>query len=199
MNRNAIEPVLGGVVLVIAGLFLLFAFNSADMRTTGGYTITGRFTRADGLRPGSDVRVSGVKVGSVQSVTLDSQTFLATVAMNIDADVSLPKDTVAVSTSDGLFGEKLVVLTPGNEEEKLKPNGRIEYTQAAPGLDQLIGQFIFSMQGNKNEQGGGGTAAPSGGPAVPGASGGAGSGRGLLGSGGSAPAPAPAGGAASGG
>jgi phospholipid/cholesterol/gamma-HCH transport system substrate-binding protein len=194
MNRNAIEPVLGAVVLVIAGLFLLFAFNSADIRTSGGYTITGRFSRADGLRPGSDVRVSGVKVGSVQSVTLDPDTFLATVAMNIDSNVSLPRDTIAVSTSDGIFGEKLVVLTPGSDEEKLKPNGRIEYTQAAPGLDQLIGQFIFSMQGNKNEQGGG--AAPAGGAAAPGSGGTSG---GLLGSGGGGPAPAPASGTASGG
>ena len=197
MNRNAIEPVLGAVVLVIAGLFLLFAFNSADIRTSGGYTITGRFSRADGLRPGSDVRVSGVKVGSVQSVTLDPDTFLATVAMNIDSNVSLPRDTIAVSTSDGIFGEKLVVLTPGSDEEKLKPNGRIEYTQAAPGLDQLIGQFIFSMQGNKNEQGGG--AAPAGGTAAPSPGGTSGSSGGLLGSGGGGPAPAPASGTASGG
>ena len=193
MSRNAIEPVLGAVVLVIAGLFLLFAYNSADMRTTGGYTVTGRFTRADGLRPGSDVRLSGVKVGSVQSVTLDKETFLANVAMNINADVALPRDTIAVATSDGLFGDKLVVLTPGNEEEKLKPNSRIEYTQTSPGLDQLIGQFIFSMQGNKPDQGGPGA---TGGGAAPAPSPGGG---GLLGSGTDAPARAPATGPAAGG
>ena len=77
MRRNTIETVLGGVVIVVAGFFLVFAYTSADLRRVDGYEVTANFSSVGGLQSGSDVRISGVKVGTVTSQTLDPSTYLA--------------------------------------------------------------------------------------------------------------------------
>ena len=148
MRRNVIETVLGGVVLVVAAFFLVFAYRSADLRKVQGYEVTANFTSISGLAAGSDVRISGVKVGSVESLTLDPKTFQAVVHMQIDNTIKLPKDTAAVVASESLLGGKFMSLEPGGEEQMIAPGGRIEYTQSVPGLEQLLGQVIFSLQNN---------------------------------------------------
>ena len=82
MNGNVIETVMGAVVLVVAALFLFFAYNTSQMRAVPGYQVTADFERVDGIRDGSDVRISGIKVGSMLSQDLDPKTFLATVRMS---------------------------------------------------------------------------------------------------------------------
>ena len=79
MSRNAVETVMGAVVLVVAALFLFFAYTRTQTHTVTGYEVSARFDRVDGLRTGGDVRISGIKVGTVTSQSLDAQTFLAVV------------------------------------------------------------------------------------------------------------------------
>lgn len=157
MRRNVIETVLGGVVLAVAALFLVFAYTSADLRAVEGYEVTANFSSVGGLQNGSDVRISGVKVGSVTGQTLDPDTFLAVVRMTIDPAIRLPGDTVAVIASESLLGGRYMALEPGGAEELIEPGGRIEYTQSTPGIEQLLGQVIFSMQGSGGPAAGGGT------------------------------------------
>ncbi len=83
MKRNVIETVLGAVVLLVAGVFLLFAYNSADLRPVAGYQVTARFNAVDGLTVGSDVRVGGIKVGSVVGQAIDIADYRAVVTMSI--------------------------------------------------------------------------------------------------------------------
>ncbi|HAU28645.1 MAG TPA: outer membrane lipid asymmetry maintenance protein MlaD [Rhodospirillaceae bacterium] len=142
-HRNAMETVLGAVVLVVASVFLVFAYKTADLRPVKGYEVTARFSKLDGLKVGSDVRISGVKVGSVMTMTLDHDTYQANVDLSIDSSIRLPIDTMATVTSDGLLGEKFLSLEPGVEEDEIPPRGRIDNTQSAPGLEQLIGHFIY--------------------------------------------------------
>ncbi|MBX6367930.1 MAG: outer membrane lipid asymmetry maintenance protein MlaD [Rhodospirillales bacterium] len=146
MSRNAIETIMGAVVLVIAALFLFFAYSTSQIRRSSGYEVTATFDRVDGIREGGDVRISGIKVGSIVSQTLDPKTFLAVVRMTIDPSVQLPTDTVAQIASAGLLGDKYLSLVPGGAEETIPPGGRIQYTQAAISLENLIGQYIFSSQ-----------------------------------------------------
>lgn len=160
MRRNMIETVLGGVVLAVAAVFLIFAYTSADLGSVDGYEVSANFTSVGGLQNGSDVRISGVKVGSVTGQSLDPQTYLAVVRMSISPDVRLPRDTVAVIASESLLGGRYMALEPGGEEEFIEPGGRVEYTQSTPGLEQLLGQVIFSLQGGANAGGGDGGAAP---------------------------------------
>jgi phospholipid/cholesterol/gamma-HCH transport system substrate-binding protein len=146
MRRNTIETVLGAVVLAVAALFLLFAYRSADLGSVQGYELEAHFSSTGGLQTGSDVRISGVKVGTVNAQTLDPKTFLAVVRMSIDSSVQLPKDTVAVIASESLLGGKFMALEPGGDPDTIPAGGRIEYTQSTPGIEQLLGQVIFSLQ-----------------------------------------------------
>ncbi|MGH6988348.1 MAG: outer membrane lipid asymmetry maintenance protein MlaD [Stellaceae bacterium] len=147
MRRNAIETVLGAVVLVVAAVFLYFAYSTSSVRAVSGYEVNARFDRIGSLEDGADVRISGIKVGSVLSETLDPKTFFAMVHMTVRPDIALPVDTVASITSSGLLGSDYVALEPGNEDRTIKPGGTITHTQAPMNIQSLIGQYIFSQGG----------------------------------------------------
>jgi phospholipid/cholesterol/gamma-HCH transport system substrate-binding protein len=160
MTGNVIETVMGAVVLVVAALFLFFAYTTSQVRAVQGYELTAQFERVGSLHDGSDVRIAGVKIGSVVAETLDPKTFLATVRMSIDPAYKLPDDTVAEIVSNGLLGEQYLQLVPGGAEQMLRPGGQIKYTQSPVSLENLIGQMIFSQPGGQKQPGEG--AAPPG-------------------------------------
>jgi phospholipid/cholesterol/gamma-HCH transport system substrate-binding protein len=171
MRGNVIETVMGAVVLVVAALFLVFAYKTSQLRTVSGYEVSADFSRIDGIHQGSDVRISGVKVGTVLADDLDPKTFLARLRMSIDPAIQLPEDTVAQVTSSGLLGDKYMSLTPGGSDKNIPPGGTIRYTQSSVSLENLIGQMIFSTPGKKPAEGGEGQPAPGGAapaPAAPG-------------------------------
>ncbi len=155
MKRSIAETVLGAIVMISAGIFLAYSINTADITTTDGYIITADFSNVGGLKPGDSVQISGVKVGSVSDVELMQDTYLARVYMNIRDGYKLPTDTAALISSESLLGGQYLALEPGADEEMIEPNGNIQYTQAPQNLEQLLGQFIFSMQnddeGSKGE------------------------------------------------
>lgn len=162
MKRNVIETVLGAVVLAVALVFLVFSYSTANIGSVSGYNITANFSGIGGLGIGDPVEISGVKIGSVTAVDLDPESYLARVTMSIDPSVKLPDDTAALISSTSLLGGKYMELQPGASEDMLAPNGRIQYTQAPQNLEQLLGQFIFSMNDGKKEDGGDGTRASAG-------------------------------------
>jgi phospholipid/cholesterol/gamma-HCH transport system substrate-binding protein len=155
MRGNVIEIVIGAVVLVVAALFLVFAYQTSQSRPiSGGYEVSADFARIDGIHAGSDVRISGIKVGTVVSEALDPRTYLATIRMSIDPAVQLPDDTVAQVTSSGLLGDKYMSLVPGGSDMMIPPGGKIRYTQSSISLENLIGQMMFSTPGGKPAEGG---------------------------------------------
>jgi phospholipid/cholesterol/gamma-HCH transport system substrate-binding protein len=160
MSRNLIETVLGAVVLVVAALFLFFAYTTSQVRAVPGYQVTAEFDRIDGIRDGSDVRIAGVKVGSVLGATLDPKTFLATLRISIAPEYKLPDDTVAEIVSSSLLGDKYMALVPGGSDKIIAPGGRIKYTQAPASLENLIGQMIYSPTGGQPPPPGGKPAPP---------------------------------------
>lgn len=147
MKRSIIETVLGAVVLVAAVLFLSFSYSTANVGAVSGYEIKANFTGIGGLGIGDDVQISGVKVGSVSRVEL-ADNYLATVYMSIDPSIELPDDTAAFISSESLLGGRFLQLEPGASDEYLGEGGLIQYTQAPQNLEQLLGKFIFSMQGS---------------------------------------------------
>jgi phospholipid/cholesterol/gamma-HCH transport system substrate-binding protein len=153
MSRNAVETVMGAVVLVVAAVFLYFAYTTSQVQAGGGYDIVARFDRVDGIRAGSDVRISGVKVGTVVSVTLDPKSYLAVLVLNVDKRVQLSTDSVAHITSSSLLGDNFVSLVPGNEDAIVPPGGTIAHTLPPMNLEELIGQYMFSQTGSKKEGG----------------------------------------------
>lgn len=158
MNRNIIETVMGAVVLLVAVLFLGFAYSSSSTGRIDGYQITAKFGRVDGLVSGSDVRLSGIKVGSVIDQHLDPETFQAIVRLSIRNDIHLPADTAARILSDGLLGSNYLSLEPGGDDEVIEPNGEIAVTQDPVNIADLLGRFVFGSASQKEE--GGGSAPP---------------------------------------
>lgn len=148
MRRSVIETIMGAVVVLVAGLFLFVAYTSSNVRATDGYELVARFNRVDGLANGSDVRMSGIKIGSVVGQNLDPETYRAVVRLSVDSAIKLPADTTARIQSDGLLGSSYMVLEPGGDEAMLPPGGEIEYTQDAINLVDLLGRFIFSPPGS---------------------------------------------------
>ncbi len=168
MLGNVIEVVIGAVVLVVAALFLVFAYRTSQFRAaSGGYEVSADFARIDGIHQGSDVRISGIKVGTVIAEELDPKTYLATIRMSIDKAVQLPEDTVAQVTSSGLLGDKYMSLAPGGSDTMIPPGGKIKYTQSSISLENLIGQMMFSTPGSKPPAEGGGAPAGGGADAAP--------------------------------
>jgi len=147
MNRNLLETVMGAVVIVVAVIFLVFAYHSAEIRSVSGYTLTAKFDHIDGVREGADVRLSGIKVGSIIGTSLDPKTFQADVKLSIDNTIKLPTDTIATITQNGLLGDQYMSLVPGNSDKLIAPGGELSYTQSAPNLMSLFGQAVFSMSG----------------------------------------------------
>jgi phospholipid/cholesterol/gamma-HCH transport system substrate-binding protein len=152
MANNAIETIMGAVVLVVAAGFLYFAYNSSSIQSVDGYSISAGFTNVAGIGVGSDVRVGGVKVGVIEALNLDNESFQAVVQMRIDENVSMPSDSTAAIQSDGLLGSKFVSLEPGASEENMKEGDRISFTQSSVSLEEMIGKFVFSAGGVDSEK-----------------------------------------------
>ena len=150
MSRNPIETVLGAVVLVVAAMFLMFAYSTAHIRSVKGYPLTAEFLKIGGLERGSDVRISGITVGTVTEESLNPSTYTAVVTLNVADNVKLPADSEAAIISNGLLGENYVDLTPGHSSQMLPPNGKIEHTQNFQSLEDLVGQVIFLATGSSD-------------------------------------------------
>ena len=149
MTRNLLETLLGAIVLIVALGFLLFAYNSSQVEQNGGYELIARFDKVDGLERGSDVRISGIKVGTVIDQILDPTTYRAEVRFSLREDIQLPADTSAAVVSNGLLGGKYLALVPGGDIEMLEPGGEVILTQSAVNLEDLIGHMIFSQGGDE--------------------------------------------------
>lgn len=160
MRRNAIETVMGAVVLAVAIVFLVFAYSMADVGGSGGSRYLARFDRVDGVTVGTDVRIGGIKVGAVAGQRLATEDYYRVeLALDVDSSIPLPSDTVAVVASESLLGGRYVALEPGGMSDMIAPGGTIEYTQSTPGIEQLLGQVIYSLQGmGKQDQGSGSSA-----------------------------------------
>ena len=146
MGRHGIAEVLtGAFVLVVAIGFMAYAISHSGRSTGSGYTLYARFDHIDGLAVGGDVRIAGVKVGSVTDEKIDPQSFVAIVTMTVRDDIHLPKDSSAEIASESLLGGKYINLSPGGDETVLKPGQTITITQSSISLEQLLGKFIFSV------------------------------------------------------
>ncbi len=144
MSENVTEVLTGGGVLAVAAGFLIYV---AQVGGIGGgtgdmATYTASFRSAEGIGVGTDVRLAGVKVGSVLDMELDPQSFRAETTFTIEEEVLLPEDTAAVIASEGLLGGSFVELLPGGSEFNLDPGSEIEDTQGSVSIVQLLLKFV---------------------------------------------------------
>ena len=169
MGRHGVAEVLAGaVVLVVALGFLTYAIAHSGRSVSSGYPLTASFDHIDGLNIGGDVRIAGVKVGSVTNEVIDPKTFQAIVTLNVRDGIELPKDTAAEITSESLLGGNYINLSPGGDDTVLKPGQPITITQSSVSLEQLLGKFIFSVTTLNNAKAGADGSKPADGAPTPG-------------------------------
>lgn len=143
MGRNIVETIVGALVLLVAGVFVFYAFGKSDRTGPDGYEIVARFGRIDGLKRGADVTLSGVKVGTVTGFDLDGKTYQAVVHLALSSRVQLPTDTNAKIVAESLLGGMVVVLEPGADKNTIVAGGEISNTQDSIPLTELIAKFMF--------------------------------------------------------
>lgn len=142
IREHLAEALAGLVVILLAVFFLIFALGRTGATGTDSYQLLARFQDISGISIGSDVRMSGVKVGRVQRQSLDPDSYQAILTLSVDTGVRLPADSSAAITSEGILGGNYIALIPGGDEDMLQPGEEIIDTQGATDLMGLIGSVI---------------------------------------------------------
>lgn len=141
------EVALGAAVLLMAAVFAFYTVQITGTRLAAapGYELNASFRSAEGVRPGTEVRIGGVRVGTVTRMDLDPQTFRAGVAVSIERDLRLPDDSTIQVASEGLLGGTFVEILPGGSPFDLEPGGMFQDTQSAVSLVQLLLRAVTGM------------------------------------------------------
>jgi phospholipid/cholesterol/gamma-HCH transport system substrate-binding protein len=154
MQNSLVETLIGAAVIAIAALFFFFAYSSTGAAPVSGYDVVAKFNRVDGVNIGTDVRLAGIKVGTVSRLSLDPKTFSAVATITLGNDVKLPDDSSVRITSEGLLGNQYLSIEPGASMDFIKPGGEIENTQGSVDLMGLLGKFAFGPSGGGSGGGG---------------------------------------------
>ncbi len=148
MNKKPMETIMGVVVLIVAAFFLYFAYKVSDLQVVKGYEVTARFLKVGGLNVGSDVRINGIKVGTVVSQKLDNENYDAEIVMSLASDVRLPEDSTAAIVGDGLIGDKFIKLEPGQSKKMLQNGDVITNVKDFKTIEDMVGEIIFMVTDN---------------------------------------------------
>jgi phospholipid/cholesterol/gamma-HCH transport system substrate-binding protein len=143
MASERAEILTGAAVLAVAIGFAVYAAQGAGLTGDAGtYPLTASFRSVEGITVGSDVRLAGVKVGTITDLSLNPQTFFADASLSIRDDVLLPADSAILVSSEGLLGGNFIEILPGGALENLEPGAEIEDTQGAVSLISLLLKFV---------------------------------------------------------
>lgn len=148
MSENMTEVLTGGAVLAVAAGFLFYAgqVGGVAVGSSGFDTYSASFRSAEGIGIGTDVRLAGVKVGSVLDMALDPATFRAEMAFSVQNDVALPDDSAIIVSSEGLLGGSFLEILPGGSAFNLEPGAEIEDTQSSVSIVQLLLKFVSGSE-----------------------------------------------------
>jgi phospholipid/cholesterol/gamma-HCH transport system substrate-binding protein len=151
MKNNLFEVIVGTFVLISAIYFFIFSFKQSNISTKDSYKIIAEFDNIGDIGNGSDVKISGVKIGVVDSQSLNTQNYRAKLTLNINDNIELPTDSSAKIASSGLLGGKFIAIEPGADEEMLESGDVLIFTQSSVNFEELLGKFIFGSKGKKDE------------------------------------------------
>ena len=147
MKDSAVETAIGAIVIIIAAVFFFFVYSTTDKGTaSGGYRVVAEFDNIGAINVGTDVRMAGIKIGSVVAQELNPETYQARVTLLIDPKLKLADDTSAKVSSEGLLGSPFIALDPGGSETFIEDGGEIQITQGAVDFWKLVSESMFSSQ-----------------------------------------------------
>jgi phospholipid/cholesterol/gamma-HCH transport system substrate-binding protein len=143
MRESPLEILTGAAVVLVAGGFLFYAAQATGYGgPSEGVRLTASFRSIEGVSLGTDVRLAGVKIGTVTDLSLDPETYRATTELSVDAGVPVPDDSTAVVASEGLLGGTFIEIVPGGSLEVLADGGQIVDTQGAVSLLDLLLKYV---------------------------------------------------------
>jgi phospholipid/cholesterol/gamma-HCH transport system substrate-binding protein len=147
MSENRLEIAVGGVVLALAVGFAVFLAQSTGLSgSSSSYSISASFRSAEGISVGTDIRLAGVKIGTISDLKLNSETYRAESILSVKNDVRIPDDSALAVTSEGLLGGSFIEVIPGASLDYLEAGDEIIDTQGSVSLIQLLLKFVSSGQ-----------------------------------------------------
>jgi phospholipid/cholesterol/gamma-HCH transport system substrate-binding protein len=156
MRESLFETLVGFVVVAVAGFFLFFSLSQGTASASGdSYSLTAKFRRADGITPGTDVRMSGVKIGAVTDVRYNPETFKAEVKLHVQKGTIIPSDSSAQVQSDSLLGGNYLNIEPGGESTDLATDGsgEFQYVQDSVPILRVLIDAVTAASGGGNTSG----------------------------------------------
>ena len=148
MSETKTEILVGGLVLAVAVGFVAYAGKTTGLTgdSSADYTLNASFRSADGVSVGTDVRLAGVKVGRVQELELDPETYRARTVFTVREGIDVPDDSAVSIASEGLLGGNYVEILPGGSPFHFEPGDEIEFTQGAVSLISLLSKFVSGSE-----------------------------------------------------
>jgi phospholipid/cholesterol/gamma-HCH transport system substrate-binding protein len=145
------ETLIGAAVVAVAIALLAIFYGFGHSGAGAGYEINARLSKVDGLGIGTEVRLAGIKVGSVTALDLDPRTYLVTVHMRVADCIKVPTDSSLMINSAGLLGTPYLSITPGGDDAMIAAGGAIENTQSVNATDimSLVGRFTTGSGSGK--------------------------------------------------
>jgi len=144
MKENKLEVIIGAVVLAVAFGFVVFLYQSTGLSVSNSkhYELKADFRSADGIHVGTDVRLAGVKVGTVSDLSLNVDTYRAEAELAIENEVDIPEDSALTVSSEGLLGGNFIEIIPGASYEYMQPGDEFLDTQGSVSLISLLLKFV---------------------------------------------------------
>ena len=144
MKENKLEVIIGAAVLTVALGFVVFLFQSTGLSVSNSkhYELKADFRSADGIHVGTDVRLAGVKVGTVSDLSLNVETYRAEAELAIENAVDIPEDSALTVSSEGLLGGNFIEIIPGASYEYMQPGDEFLDTQGSVSLISLLLKFV---------------------------------------------------------
>jgi phospholipid/cholesterol/gamma-HCH transport system substrate-binding protein len=142
MAESVTEVLTGAGVLAVAAGFLAYAAGGTGLASrSDSYSLTASFRSVEGITVGTDVRMSGVKIGSVTALALNPTTFFADATVSVRNGIAVPDDSTILVAAEGLLGGAFVEIQPGGSPSDLASGAEIENTQGAVSVISLLMKF----------------------------------------------------------
>ena len=136
-QNNIAETIIGAIVVAVAVGFLVFTYNRTGSGSLSGYEVNARLPKVDGLSIGTDVRLAGIKIGTVTDLTLD---------------IKIPADSSVMVTSSGFLGSQYLSITPGGDDRKMAAGEFFESAQGSIDVMGLVNRFATGAGSSGGQQ-----------------------------------------------
>ena len=143
MSHNTTEVLVGSAVLAAAIAFAVYAGQTTGFsQGRQGYELAASFRSLEGISVGTDVRLAGVKIGTVTGVDLNPETYRADTKFSVSKGIEIPDDSAVIVSSEGLLGGNFVEIVPGGSLFYFEPGDEVEDTQGAVSLISLLLKYV---------------------------------------------------------